>query len=219
MVMKATGHAILALKTKTKVQTRTRTQMQMKTQTQTQTKTQTNEDEDEDEDEDDIPLHYPEDHPEDDPAPEGLTREVHESMDGRPCDEHGNFLPPNTPPTPPPAPPPDDWSPYDSRLEFQTAELLYMRMQTSAGFIDELMNLWAASLLKHHDTGPYPHHTKLYQKIDSTILGDVKWETFDMSYTGPMPEHNVPGWMKAKYDVWFRDPRAVVRNILANPRV
>ncbi|KAG2029184.1 hypothetical protein BDR03DRAFT_936876 [Suillus americanus] len=38
-----------------------------------------------------------------------------------------------------------------------------------------------------------------------------------MSYKGVKPVENVPPWMKATYEVWFRDPRLLIHNILANP--
>jgi hypothetical protein len=137
---------------------------------------------------------------------------------GRPCDEDGNFLPPNTPPSPRrPHTDPEDWTPYESRLQFETAEFLFTRNQMSAGHIDTLLNLWAASLLKHGDEPPFSNHTELYDTIDSTPLGDVPWETFNLKYDGALPENEVPAWMTSEYDVWFRDPHSVLRNVLSNP--
>ena len=139
-------------------------------------------------------------------------------MIGRPCNEDGNFLPPNTPP--PPRRPhidPEDWTPYESRLQFETAEFLFTRDQMSAGHIDTLLDLWAASLLEHGDEPPFSNHTELYHTIDSTPLGDVPWEVFNLKYDRELPEDEVPAWMTSEYDVWFRDPRFVIRNLLSNP--
>ena len=61
------------------------------------------------------------------------------------------------------------------------------------------------------------NHSDLYDTIDATPLGDVPWDSFSMSYNGPLPESNVPSWMTAEFDIWFRDPRTVVRNMLSNP--
>ncbi|OBZ67668.1 hypothetical protein A0H81_12056 [Grifola frondosa] len=58
--------------------------------------------------------------------------------------------------------------------------------------INELLSLWAATLLKHNDTPPFQNRDDLYHMIDSTLLGDVKWESFTR-------------------------PRTVIRNILGNP--
>jgi hypothetical protein len=65
-----------------------------------------------------------------------------------PCDSNGNFIDPSTPPPPHrPTNDPDDWTPYESRLDFEIAEFLFSRNQMSGGDMD----LWAASLLKHND--------------------------------------------------------------------
>ncbi|OBZ70718.1 hypothetical protein A0H81_09500 [Grifola frondosa] len=170
-----------------------------------------------DEADEDIPPHIPEEHPPSETDPIGLEKEFHSMMNGQPCNAEGDFLPPNTPPTPPEPRPPTDWSPYKDRIDFETAETMYKRAQIPAGIIDDLLNLWTASMLKYNDRGPFPNHADLYRTIDSTALGDVKWESFEMSYSGTLPESNIPRWMTAKYDVWFRDPRTIVRNMLANP--
>lgn len=69
------------------------------------------------------------------------------------------------------------------------------------------------------DTHKPPDHKQLYAAIDEIQLGDVKWESFDVRYTGerPLVDSDVPPWMKDNYTVYFRDPREVVRNILSNP--
>ncbi|KAG0705614.1 hypothetical protein DFH29DRAFT_980850 [Suillus ampliporus] len=112
---------------------------------------------------------------------------------------------------------PTDWTPYESWAAFEVAEFLYTCNQMSAGQIDALLDLWAATLIKHHDSPPFTGHRDLYETIDSTPLGDVTWETFAMSYNGVKPADNVPPWMTAKYDVWFHDPRLLVHHMLSNP--
>ncbi|KZT06391.1 uncharacterized protein LAESUDRAFT_737090 [Laetiporus sulphureus 93-53] len=135
---------------------------------------------------------------------------------GNPCDKNGEFLPQNA--VPPPRAPRaiDDWSPYSSRVEFEVAELLYKREQMSAGNINTLLNLWGASLVKHGDYAPFTNTEDLYHTIDSTSLGDVKWESFSMSYQGELPNGDVPTWMTTESDVWFRNPLAVADHILGN---
>ncbi|KAF8488275.1 hypothetical protein F5888DRAFT_1796370 [Russula emetica] len=124
------------------------------------------------------------------------------SYSSRPCDENGNFLPPNTPPSPRrPHTDPEDWTPYESRLQFETAEFLFTRNQMSAG---------------HIDTASQPLGC-LYDTIDSTPLGDVPWEAFNLKYGDTLPENEVPAWMTSEYVVWFRDPHFVIRNVLSNP--
>jgi Plavaka transposase len=87
----------------------------------------------------------------------------------------------------------------------------------SAGDINFLLTLWAASLAVHNDKPPFSKATKLYGTIDSTPLGDVTWESFALQYNGPQPVGNTPSWMQAEYDVWFRDPHTLVQNLLSNP--
>ncbi|KIJ57557.1 hypothetical protein HYDPIDRAFT_49080, partial [Hydnomerulius pinastri MD-312] len=135
----------------------------------------------------------------------------------RPCSKEGIFLPSDAPP--PPAEPtlPTDWMPFNDRIEFKTAEFLYTRNQMSAGDINFLLELWAASLVKHDENPPFADADDLYDTIDSTELGDVKWESFTVQYTGEKPSVNPPPWMDAEYDVWFRNPRQCVHNIIRNP--
>jgi hypothetical protein len=107
--------------------------------------------------------------------------------------------------------------PYDSRVDFETADLLYTKAQMSGGDIDALLDIWAASLFKYHDRPPFNNHEELYATIDSTPLGDVIWESFSMKYNGDTPEDAVPSWMTTDFDVWFRDPQTLVTNLLSNP--
>lgn len=137
---------------------------------------------------------------------------------GAPCDQDGGFVPPNDPPPPyRPKPSIDDWTPYSSRAEFETAEFLYSHEQMSASNIDTLLNLWAATLAVHNDSPPFSNHTDLYSTIDASPLGDVAWENFSLTYNGVTPADNVPSWMSSEYDVWFRDPLKLVQNLLSNP--
>ena len=38
-----------------------------------------------------------------------------------------------------------------------------------------------------------------------------------MQYNGTQPPGDIPLWMQAEYDVWFRDPRTLVHDLLSNP--
>jgi len=124
---------------------------------------------------------------------------------GKICDENGNAIPPNT------SPPPrdsdrgsDDWTPFDNRLQFELADFLFRRNQMSAGDINVILNLWAASLAIHDDGPPFSTAAHMYDTIDTIALGEVAWESFSLQYNGIRPAGgNVPSWMEAKYDVWF----------------
>jgi hypothetical protein len=87
----------------------------------------------------------------------------------------------------------------------------------SAGDINCLLTIWAASLAVHNDKPPFANTAHMYNTIDSTPLGDIPWESFSLQYNGIQPEDDIPSWMEADYDVWFRDPRTLVHNILSNP--
>jgi hypothetical protein len=136
---------------------------------------------------------------------------------GQPCDENGNYLPPGAPPPPVQDPSDDDWTPYDDRNQFELADFIFRCNQMLANDINDLLDIWAATLFKHHDHPPFANCNDLYETIDSTPRGDVLWESFSTSYNGPLPEGEVPPWMSAKYDVWFRDPRTIIRNMIGNP--
>lgn len=64
---------------------------------------------------------------------------------------------------------------------------------------------------------PFADCADMHEVIDSVPLGDAPWIAFTAQYTGPIPDSEVPTWMTAKYDIWCRDPRTVLRNMLANP--
>jgi len=87
----------------------------------------------------------------------------------------------------------------------------------SAGHIDILLALWATSLAPHGDEPPFESHTHMYDTIDNSPLGDVPWQTFSCKYNGVRPARDAPSWMDSEFDVWFRDARTLVQNILANP--
>lgn len=141
-------------------------------------------------------------------------------LTGIPCDSNGQNLGPGV--QPPPRTPRghvalnDDWSPFENRVEFEMADFMYRRNQLPATQIDLLMEFWAASL-GEGDSPPYSGYNDVYETIDSIPLGDARWESFTVTYTGIRPDINIPPWMEADYEVWYRDPRTIIRNQLANP--
>ncbi|KAG1886992.1 hypothetical protein F4604DRAFT_1889809 [Suillus subluteus] len=151
-------------------------------------------------------------------AGERLYRNYHPLLSARPCDTEGVFLPPGTLPPPLTEKTPDNWTPYKSHVEFELADYLFTKNQTPAHSIDHLLNIWAASLIQAGSKATlFPDHCDVYRTIDNTPLGDVKWQSFSVKYTGTIPDEGAPPWMADSHDVWFRDPRDVVRNMLANP--
>ncbi|KAI0318160.1 hypothetical protein OF83DRAFT_1163587 [Amylostereum chailletii] len=142
--------------------------------------------------------------------------ETHPYLDGRPCDEEGNFLPANSAPPPPIRPTPDDYAPFNDRHEFEIGEFLYKRSQMSGANVDELMALWA-STLREGDKPPFASNKDMQETIDATGLGDIAWQLFSVTYNGPLPASEAPPWMLASYEIWFRCPLEVIRNQLSNP--
>jgi hypothetical protein len=87
----------------------------------------------------------------------------------------------------------------------------------SPSSIDTLLGLMAATFPRHKAILPFANHSDLYNTIDSTPLGDVQWEQFSVRYNREVPDGDVPQWMSSKYEVWFRDPRLVVKDMVGNP--
>ncbi|EMD33078.1 hypothetical protein CERSUDRAFT_34671, partial [Gelatoporia subvermispora B] len=130
----------------------------------------------------------------------------------------GKFLPKDEKPVPRKSRAQDDYSPFEDRVQFETADFLYTRNQMSAGHINYLCLLWAASLAKHQDSPPFGGHRPLYETIDSIPLGDVAWTSLTLTHKDQASlAPGSPHWKAADYDVWYRDPHLVIQNILANP--
>ncbi|KAG1731306.1 hypothetical protein EDD22DRAFT_982578 [Suillus occidentalis] len=103
---------------------------------------------------------------------------------------------------PPPdfSPPPPDFSPpppnvdEDPESEFTDASGRYYRTYHS------LLN----------------DHKDLHKVIDATQLGNVPWQCLSVQYAGECPENDQSLWMGKDYEVWYRDPRVMAHNMLAN---
>jgi len=145
----------------------------------------------------------------------GLFNHIN-SCSARPCDIHGNFLNDDEPPPAPAAHDPTDWTPFDSQLQFETADFLFRHAKMSAGNIDQLLKLWEAGTVAFGGEPPFVDHTDLYDTIDGIPVGGILWQDFAVTYTGLRPETNVPPWMEQTYEVYFRDPRQLFVNMLDN---
>ena len=92
----------------------------------------------------------------------------------------------------------------------------------SAGNINIITGLWAASLAPHHGSPPFANAKDLYATINSTFLGDTPWQSFTLNYNGPLPESPGPNgenppWTTADYDIWFCDVHLLVQEVISNP--
>ncbi|KAN0105619.1 hypothetical protein V8E52_010864, partial [Russula decolorans] len=162
-----------------------------------------------------------EDKEDDDGVP--VSRIYHPLLDGTPCDKYGNDLPKGMPPPPSDGdsvlPPQGDWTPYNDRKEFETADLLFTYQQMSAGNMNKLFNIWEASLVPFDAPPPFTNADDMYEIIDSTPYGDLRWQSFTIRYNlhNDPPSTKAPtAWKTAEYDGWFRDPCKLIRNMLAN---
>ena len=134
------------------------------------------------------------------------------------CDANGEFLTLDEPPVPPASRLDSDWSPFHSRVGFELADFVFTEAELSKKKVNHLLELWAASLVPHGIQPPIANHTELLQQVDSIQLGSISWESFSLSYEGPPPETaRPPEWKATEYEVWFRNPRDVIKGILGNP--
>jgi Plavaka transposase len=62
----------------------------------------------------------------------------------------------------------------------------------------------------------FKNHSDLRNTIDASDLGDVPWQRSSFRYDDKLPDGQVPGWMTELYEVYYRDPRDVVKNIIAD---
>ncbi|KAF7290661.1 C2H2-type domain-containing protein [Mycena indigotica] len=147
--------------------------------------------------------------------PAGWHRHYHPHLSARPCDEDGNDLLPGTPPPPRRAASPTNWTPYEDKVQFRTAEILFRQAQVSGGNINELLEVWALDKLKHDDLAPFANADHLYEAIDATKLGDAPWHCLESE---PLASGaDAPEWARRSYTVWYRNPETVATNMLDNP--
>ncbi|KAI0069218.1 hypothetical protein BV25DRAFT_1926438 [Artomyces pyxidatus] len=159
--------------------------------------------------------HYNRYHRHPKPAHRPSKFRFHPRLDARPCNEHGEFLPPDTPP-----PPPDtdvDWQPFEDRPSFEFAELVFEKAQTSKSDINQLLKIWAAKAVLQGDSGEfYSDYDELVKTIDAITFGVAMWETFKVKYTGLITPQS-PSWHHEEYIVHTRNIRTVLHNMARNP--
>jgi len=140
-----------------------------------------------------------------------------DAFKGLPCNEAGEFLPLGSEPPPWPHRAQDDYSPFPDQPSFSLVDLLYSKIQCSGKNIDNLCEILGAYLSKNADLdGPFQNAQDIYNTIDSIALGDIVWQSFEIGHPGPVDPDDPAPWKHAKYEVWFRDPRLVLQQILSN---
>ncbi len=147
---------------------------------------------------------------------EFISSQLEFPLTGRPCSSNGKFLedPSCSPPSRTEST--NDWTPFTSRLQFESADFLFQRARMSQGNVDRLLELWAASLLPYEALPPLASVQHLLETVDLIPFGDAPWTSFKARYTGVLPP-DPPPWMSAEYEIAHRDPLVCVRNMLANP--
>lgn len=105
--------------------------------------------------------------------------------------------------------------PFEHRLQFELADLLYTQVQMSAPNVNQLMEIFSVYLHKHGDQPPFGSCADLYDTIDSTQVGDIAWECFGVKYSGDRTENPAP-WMDDVYDVWMCDPKCAIMQIIGS---
>ena len=121
------------------------------------------------------------------------------------------------PPTPLPPKSDDDWSPFKSQTGFEVAELLYTKAHLSHKILDDLLSIWSATLIPHDDSPPIADHHDLHAQIDKIQLRHIPWQSYTVEYQGIRPDNGpAPEWMDTKYQLWYRDPRKLIHDLVAN---
>ncbi|KAH7917163.1 hypothetical protein BV22DRAFT_1026888 [Leucogyrophana mollusca] len=135
---------------------------------------------------------------------------------GAPCDPDGNNLPFGAPPPPRHDDEHNVWAPFTGQSQFLLADFLFRKVEMSAPNIDYLMELWAFETARYDGTSPFCSHKEAYEAIDSIRAGDVPWECLSVEPPDDLPA-GAPTWKQNQYQVWYRNPDTVIKNMLDNP--
>ncbi|TBU51366.1 hypothetical protein BD310DRAFT_834530 [Dichomitus squalens] len=132
----------------------------------------------------------------------------------RPCDQDGNFLPPNTPP--PPFDGPGSFAPFEDRPSFEFAELLFEKMHSSSQDIDHLLRILSAKRVNQTNgedssSGFFTNAEEMYDTIDNIDYGSLDWKSIKICYTGPAePDAH---WKHEEYELYYRDIEHAMLNM------
>ncbi|KAG2107506.1 uncharacterized protein F5147DRAFT_774339 [Suillus discolor] len=142
----------------------------------------------------------------------------HPVLDGSPCDAVGNYLLSDGDPPILDLPAEDNpWAPFQSCGHFQLADFIFRRNQMPGKQIDELMQV-LASFNEFNGKPPFRSDTHVYDTIDAISLGDISWQSLSLKHAEfETASPDDPLWKRSEYEVWFRDPRELIQNQLANP--
>ncbi|KAI9452680.1 hypothetical protein BJY52DRAFT_1124162 [Lactarius psammicola] len=114
------------------------------------------------------------------------------------------------------------WLPFSDRLAYEWARYHYVRLQSSAGDVQQGLDLWRATAMMYQadqhscDSVPWKSAAEMYGTIDSIPVGGVGWTTCQLSYSGPLPTGTPPRWMQETYELNVRDVLSVFEEQLAS---
>jgi hypothetical protein len=136
---------------------------------------------------------------------------------GTTCDKDGYDLPDGPHSRPIDKLGPIDFTPFETRAEFEFAEFLYSEVGMSAGKVDKLLEILAA--LYPERAPSFADHRDLYERIDGIKQGDIAWDGFSVKYNSALLQSNAPRfpWMDQEFEVWFRNPLLILENQIRNP--
>ena len=90
----------------------------------------------------------------------------------------------------------------------------------SSSNITELLEYWSLSAAKDDTSAPYDSCRTLYTTIDAIQYGDAPWQCMS-AFGAPLASdddfEHAASWKTQEYNIWYRDPDVVIRNLLDNP--
>ncbi|TBU36336.1 hypothetical protein BD309DRAFT_995644 [Dichomitus squalens] len=112
-----------------------------------------------------------------------------------------------------------DFAPFEDRPSFEFAELLFEKMRSSSGDMDQLLRILSAKCVIKTDgqelsNGFFPSTDTMYQTIDDVDFGEIEWKTITVRYTGPMDAD--AHWMHEEYEFHCRAINQALVNTAGN---
>ena len=83
----------------------------------------------------------------------------------------------------------------------------------SAGNTDKMM---AMATKFQHGESLFKNHKDLCNTINAFKLGEVPWKSTPLGYQAKILDSQVPEWMTVKYELFYRNPRNVIRNMISD---
>jgi hypothetical protein len=78
-----------------------------------------------------------------------------------------------------------------------------------------LLQIWARTLPPDQDS-LFTSARDMYSTLDAIDLAEIRWQSFSLSFKAQDGDNVDARWKSKEYDVWYRDPREVLKAQLAN---